>query len=64
MELLSLIIILALVGLGLWAVNKYIPMHPTVKKILNVVVIGCTILWVLSVTGVIGDIHSVNVPKL
>jgi hypothetical protein len=60
MDLISLIVILALVGLGLWAVNKYIPMQETIKKILNVVVIGATILWLLYVFGV--DFGNVQIP--
>ena len=64
MELISLIIILILIGLGLWAANTYIPMQAGVKKVLNIVVVIVVALWLLSVFGILGDIHSVNVPKL
>jgi len=52
MSLLTIIIVLVVVGLILWAINAYIPMQPTIKKILNVVVIICVILWLLSALGV------------
>jgi succinate dehydrogenase hydrophobic anchor subunit len=64
MELLSLVIVLAFVGLGLWAVNKYIPMQPPIKNILNIVVVIAVVLWLLAATGVIGDVHNIQVPKL
>ena len=60
MSLLTIIIVLVVVGLILWAINAYIPMQPTIKKILNVVVIICVILWLLSALGVwhyIANVH-------
>ena len=63
MSLISLIIVLALVGLALWAINNYIPMQPTIKRILNVVVIIVVILWLLSVFGILGDIHTIHVGR-
>jgi hypothetical protein len=60
MSLLTIIIVLVVVGLILWAINAYIPMQPTIKKILNVVVIICVILWLLLAIGVwhyIANVH-------
>ncbi len=53
MSILTIILVLVLVGLGLWAINKWIPMDPKVKSILNVVAIIALILWLLKVFGVI-----------
>ena len=61
MPLINLIIILVVVGLILWAINSYIPMQPTIKKILNVVVIIVVVIWLLSVFGVIGNISNIRV---
>ena len=61
MPLINLIIILVVVGVILWVINSYIPMQPTIKKILNVVVIIVVVLWLLSVFGVIGDITKIRV---
>ncbi|MCB2180526.1 MAG: hypothetical protein KQH63_00690 [Desulfobulbaceae bacterium] len=61
MPLINLIIILVVVGVILWAINSYIPMQPTIKKILNVVVIIVVVMWLLSVFGVIGNIANIRV---
>ncbi|HUK99904.1 MAG TPA: Thivi_2564 family membrane protein [Nitrospirota bacterium] len=45
---------LAVVGLGLWLINRFIPMQSTIKSILNVVVIFVVAIWVLSAFGFIG----------
>jgi hypothetical protein len=39
MSLITLIVVLVLVGVIMWAVNTYIPMEPMIKKILNIAVI-------------------------
>jgi hypothetical protein len=61
MPLIQLIIALVVVGVILWAVNTYIPMDATIKKILNVVVILVVVLWLLSVFGVLGPISGMHV---
>ena len=61
MPLIQLVIVLVVVGVVLWVINSYIPMQPTIKKILNVVVIIVVVLWLLSVFGVIGDITKIRV---
>ena len=48
MDLLSLIILLIVIGVLMWAVNTYIPMEPRIKQILNVVVIIAVVIFVLS----------------
>lgn len=52
MSLINLIITLVVVGVLLWLINAYIPMQPTIKKILNIVVIILVILWLLSAFGI------------
>jgi hypothetical protein len=52
MPILTILLVLVAVGVILWLVNKYIPMDKTIKTILNVVVIGITIYWLLKVFGV------------
>jgi len=63
MPLIQLIIVLVVVGVILWLVNSYIPMDPTIKKILNIVVIIVVVLWLLSVFGVIGSLSGVRVGR-
>jgi len=49
MSLITLVIVLVVVGLLLWAVNNYIPMDAKIKQILNIVVVVAVIIWLLSV---------------
>ena len=64
MSLISLIVTLIVVGVLLWLVNSYIPMDGKIKKILNVVVTICVVIWLLSVFGVIGHGGDIRVPQL
>ncbi|MFO7684618.1 MAG: Thivi_2564 family membrane protein [Desulfobacterales bacterium] len=61
MPLIQLVIILVVVGMILWAINSYIPMQPTIKKILNAVVVIGVIIWLLNVFGIIGDIPAIRI---
>ena len=63
MPLLNLVIVLVVVGVGLWVINSYIPMQSTIKRILNVVVVIVVILWLLSVFGVIGNLSTIRIGK-
>ena len=63
MPLIQLVIVLVVVGVILWVINRYIPMQGTIKKILNVVVVIVVIIWLLSVFGLIGDLSTIRVGK-
>jgi hypothetical protein len=63
MPLIHLILILVVVGVILWLINNYIPMDYKIKKILNVVVVICVIVWLLSVFGVIGPLSELRVGR-
>jgi small-conductance mechanosensitive channel len=63
MPLIQLIIVLVVFGVVLWAINNYIPMDATIKKILNVVVIIVVILFVLSAFGVLGSLSGMRVGR-
>lgn len=49
MDLISLLVVLIVVGVLLWAVNTYIPMDPKIKMIINVVALIVILLWLLRV---------------
>jgi hypothetical protein len=51
MPLVNVVIALAIVGLLLWLVNRYIPMQGQIKGILNGVVVIAIVLWLLKVFG-------------
>ena len=63
MSLLHLAVVLIVIGVLLWAVNRFIPMEPRIKSILNVVVIIAVILWLLSAFGVFGSLTSIRIGK-
>jgi len=64
MSLISLIITLIVVGVLLWLVNAYIPMDGKIKKILNIVVVVCVVLWLLFAFGVLDQSNSIRVPRI
>ena len=52
MSIINVIIVLVVVGLILWLINRFIPMQSTIKSILNIVVIIVVILWLLRAFGI------------
>jgi len=64
MSLISLIITLIVVGVLLWLVNTYIPMDGKIKKILNVVVVICVVVWLLFAFGVLDRSSDIRVPQI
>lgn len=61
MPLISLVVVLIVVGVLLWAVNAYIPMDQKIKTILNVVVVIAVVLWLLQVFNILGSMHTIRV---
>jgi len=63
MPLLQVVLVLIVVGVVLWLINRFIPMAGSIKTILNAVVVIVVVLWLLSVFGVIGSLSSIRVGK-
>jgi hypothetical protein len=61
MPLVSVVIDLAIVGLLLWLVNRFIPMQSQIKGILNGVVVIAVILWLLKVFGLFDYLYQFRV---
>ena len=61
MPLITIVIVLVVAGVALWAINTYIPMAKPVKTILNIVVVLVLCLWLLQTFGVIDSIRGVRV---
>lgn len=61
MSLAIIILVLVVVGIILYLINKYIPMDQTIKTILNVVVVIILILWLLKAFGILDYLFSVKV---
>jgi len=53
MSLVTLILVLALVGFLVWAIQTFIPMDARIKTLLSVVVVVCLLLWVLQGLGLL-----------
>ncbi len=63
MSLISLIVVLAVVGVLMWLVNAYVPMPPLYKKLFNILVIVVVCVWVLSLFGILPDLGVIRVGK-
>ncbi|TCO69127.1 Thivi_2564 family membrane protein [Rhodovulum euryhalinum] len=61
MSLINLVVTLVIVGVGLWAINTYIPMDRKIKQILNVVVVILVVLWLLRGFGLLGNAGAIGV---
>ena len=51
MPLVQVVLVLIVVGVLLWLINRFIPMAGSIKSILNAVVVIAVVLWLLSVFG-------------
>lgn len=58
MPLLNVVVMLVLVGVGLYLVNHFIPMASSIKSILNVVVVVVVCVWLLQAVGLWGNVTS------
>jgi hypothetical protein len=58
MPLVNLVVVLIIVGVALYLINRYIPMASSIKSILNVVVVVAVCIWVLQATGLWGDVTN------
>jgi hypothetical protein len=63
MPLLQVVIVLIVVGVLLWLVNRYIPMQSTIKSILNAVVVIAVVIWILNLFGLFQAFSNVHVGK-
>lgn len=51
MPLLNIVLMLIIVGVGLYLINRFIPMASSIKTILNVVVVVVVCVWLLQIAG-------------
>jgi len=63
-SLIHLAITLIVIGVLLWLVNTYIPMDGKIKKILNVVVVVCVVVWLLFAFGILHNSGDIRVPRI
>jgi hypothetical protein len=63
MPLVNIVIVLIVVGMGLWLINRFIPMASSIKTILNIVVVVFVCVWVLQSTGLWAPIANYRLPR-
>jgi len=61
MPLLNVIVVLIVVGVLLWLINRFIPMEGTIKSILNAVVVIAVVLWLLNIFGLFHSFSHMRV---
>jgi hypothetical protein len=61
MSILTILIVIVVVGVLLWLVNRYIPMDGKIKNILNIVVVIVLVIWLLKAFGLFDALGSVKV---
>jgi len=58
MPLLNLVVVLIVVGVLLYLINRYIPMASSIKSILNIVVVVAVCVWVLQAVGLWDNVRN------
>lgn len=58
MPLINLVVILIVVGVVLYLINRYIPMASSIKTILNIFVVVVVCVWLLQAVGLWGSVTS------
>ena len=61
MPLVTVVIALAVVGLLLYLVNRYIPMQGQIKGILNGVVVIAVVLWLMRIIGLFDNLSQFRI---
>jgi cation transporter-like permease len=61
MPLIQIVMVLIVIGVVLWLINRFIPMQGTIKSILNAVVVIAVVLWLLNVFGLFSSFSHIRV---
>lgn len=63
MPLVQLVLVLIVVGVLLWLINRFVPMQGSIKSILNAVVVISVVLWLLNVFGLVTSLSKIHVGR-
>ncbi len=63
MPLLNVVVMLIVVGVGLYLINRYIPMASSIKNILNIVVVVVVCVWLLQAAGLWGNVTNFRLSR-
>jgi len=61
MSLFTIIVALIAVGIILYLVEKYLPISPTIKRVIQVVVVVVLVLWLMNVFGLMDALKAITV---
>ena len=61
MSLLTIVFVIVVAGVLLWAVNRFIPMDSKIRSILNAVVVILLVLWLLDIFGILASLSRVRI---
>lgn len=53
MTIIYVLVIVAVAGFALWAINKYVPMEPVLKGVLNLLVILAVLYFIIKIFSII-----------
>jgi predicted membrane protein len=63
MPLVNIVVTLIIIGMALYLINRFIPMASSIKSILNIVVVVAVCIWILQVTGLMGDVRTFRIGR-
>lgn len=63
MDLISVVLILAVIGVLLWLLLTYVPMAAPFKQLITAVVVIAAVLWLLSLFIAPGAFHTIRVGR-
>jgi hypothetical protein len=64
MPIIQIFVVLIVVGVLLWLVNRFIPMAGSIKSILNAVVVIVVVVWLLNIFGLMHYITTIHVGRM
>jgi len=60
MSLLTIIVVIVVIGIVLYLINRFVPMDGKIKTILNWVVVIILIIWLLKAFGLLDSLKSIH----
>jgi hypothetical protein len=63
MPLLNIVVMLIVIGVALYLINRFIPMASSIKTILNVVVVVVVCVWILQAAGMWGNVTNFRLTR-
>ena len=63
MPLINVVVMLIVVGVGLYLINRFIPMASSIKTILNVVVVVVVCIWLLQAAGLWANVTNLKLGR-